>query len=165
VWNNAGGDYVNCDPGTLDLSLDPLFCDPTNGDYTLRDDSPCLPTGNPWGVLIGAYGLGDCGTSVGGDALAGSFRLEPPFPSPSRGPVTLGYHNAVPSDPVELTILTVGGRVVRRLRDLPGSGGAHDATWDGLDHDGRPVASGVYVVRGTAGPETDYRGLVILRRD
>jgi hypothetical protein len=165
VWNNTGGDYVNCAPGSLALSTDPLFCDPVNRNLTLRDDSPCLPAGNPWSVLIGAYGAGDCGTSVGDEPLAGSFRLEPPFPSPARGPVTLAYHTDSPGTPVELTVLTVGGRVVRRLRDVPGGPGSHQLAWDGLDADGRPVASGAYVVKGAAAGRTDYRGIVILRRD
>jgi hypothetical protein len=165
VWNNTGGDYVNCEPGSLALSVDPLFCDPVDRDLTLRDDSPCLPSGNPWGVLIGAYGAGDCGTSVAGAALAGSFRLEPPFPSPARGPVVLSYSGATPGAPVDLTILTVSGRVVRALRDTPESDGARQLTWDGTDDTGRPVASGVYVVKGSAGARSDYRGVVILRSD
>jgi hypothetical protein len=163
VWNNAGGDYVNCSPGSLALSADPFFCDPPDRDLTLQDDSPCLPSGNPWGVLIGAYGAGDCGTSVGGDAISGSFRLEAPFPSPARGLVTLAYQ-AVPEARVELRVLTVGGRLVRVLEGEPDGTGVGRLTWDGLDSAGRPVASGVYVVRGTAGSETDYRGVVILRR-
>lgn len=164
VWGNVGGDYINCEPGVQDMSLDPLFCDPVNRNLTLRDDSPCLPAGNPWGVLIGAYGAGDCGTSVEGEHAGGTFRLEPPFPNPSRGPVGLGYAIDVPGAPVELVILTVGGRVVRKFRDVPERAGAHRLTWDGVDGAGHPVASGVYVVRGTAGAQTDYRGVVILRR-
>lgn len=164
VWNNTGGDYVDCSPGSLALSSDPLFCDPVDRDLTLRDDSPCLPSGNQWSVSIGAYGAGDCGTSVGGDGLAATFRLDPPFPSPARGPVTFAYH-AVPGTPVELTVLTVGGRVVRTLRDVPGESGAGRLAWDGKDAAGRPVASGAYVVKGTAGGWSDYRGIVILRRD
>jgi len=164
VWNNTGGDYVDCEPGSLALSVDPLFCNPPARDLTLRDDSPCLPAGNPWGVLIGAYGAGDCGTSVEDDVLAESFRLEPPFPNPSRGAVDLGYAIEAPGVPVDFMILTVGGRVVRTLRDVPTRAGTHCLTWDATDDAGRPVASGVYVVKGTAGTETDYRGVVILRQ-
>lgn len=164
VWANVGGDYVNCGPGAQDMSLDPLFCDPPDRNLTLRDDSPCLPAGNPWGALIGAYGAGDCGTSVEGGLAAEPFRLIPPFPSPSRGPVSLGYSAATPGAPVELTILTVSGRVVRSLKHVPGSRVEHEVIWDGKDDAGLPVASGVYVIRGVAGRRSDYRGVVILRR-
>jgi hypothetical protein len=164
VWNNAGGDYVNCSPGSLALSADPLFCDPPDRDFTLRDDSPCLPWGNPWGVLIGAYGLGDCGTSAGNDTVPGSFRLEPPFPSPARGPVVLTYQVPAPGTEVALTVLTVSGRAVRHLRDVPRRAGSHRVIWDGADDAGRPVASGVYVIKGSADGVSAYRGVVVLRR-
>jgi hypothetical protein len=53
-------DYVNV------VFVDPLFCDPvpcddaptTLGDYTVREDSPCLPENNICGQLIGALGEG-----------------------------------------------------------------------------------------------------------
>jgi hypothetical protein len=37
---------------------DPMFCDPDQGDYTLRADSPCLPANSPCGDLIGASARG-----------------------------------------------------------------------------------------------------------
>ncbi len=42
------------------ISLDPLFCDDTNGDFHLDSLSPCLPNNpvNPGGGLIGRYGAG-----------------------------------------------------------------------------------------------------------
>ncbi len=38
--------------------VDPLFCDPENGDFKLTTDSPCLPDNNPCGILIGTFGAG-----------------------------------------------------------------------------------------------------------
>lgn len=165
VWNNAGGDYVNCAPAPDDMSADPLFCGPVGRDLTLRDDSPCLPENNQWGALIGAHGAGGCGTSVGGEhASEAPFRLHPPFPNPARGPVTLSYELPDSAASVELLILSVDGRVVRRLEGAPGSGGEHLVRWDGTDGSGRPVAPGVYLVRGRAAGHTSYRGVVVLGR-
>jgi hypothetical protein len=42
------------------LSEFPLFCDPSNGVYTLSPGSPCLPENNPWGRTLGALSVG-CG--------------------------------------------------------------------------------------------------------
>ena len=45
VWNNNpnyGGSS-----GFGDISLDPLFADPTAGDYSLQSTSPCIDAGNP----------------------------------------------------------------------------------------------------------------------
>jgi hypothetical protein len=39
---------------------DPLFCDPSQGVFTLDAASPCLPNHNGCGVLMGARNLG-CG--------------------------------------------------------------------------------------------------------
>ena len=165
VWNNAGGDYVNCAPAPDDMSTDPLFCALVGRDLTLRDDSPCLPENNPWGALIGAYGAGGCGTSVeGADVDAGAFRLNPPFPNPARGPVSLSYSLMVPSTTVEFLIVTVNGRVVRRLEAPPGGVGEHTFVWDATDERGRPVASGVYLVKGRAAGVSSYSGVVVLGR-
>jgi hypothetical protein len=62
--NTHGNDLCGTDLGG-NFSLDPLFCDPENGDYTLDGCSPCLPGNHPDGVdcgLIGALGQG-CGAT------------------------------------------------------------------------------------------------------
>ncbi len=46
------------------ISLDPLFCDTIAGDYRLHGTSPCIPSNNSCGILIGAYDLG-CGIRCG----------------------------------------------------------------------------------------------------
>jgi predicted outer membrane repeat protein len=61
-------------PGTIEYQgeqvfSDPIFCDPavceeTDGDYTVRSDSPCLPDVSPCGELIGLLGVGCSPTLV-----------------------------------------------------------------------------------------------------
>jgi hypothetical protein len=62
VFGNNGGDYVGCLQGLLGLngniSQDPLFCDPIEGDLRLRDDSPCAEENNPQCGQIGAWPAG-----------------------------------------------------------------------------------------------------------
>lgn len=66
VWGHTDGGYAGIpDPtGTAgNFSLDPLFCSPESGDFTLDGSSPCLPGRHPKGAdcdLIGAFGQG-CG--------------------------------------------------------------------------------------------------------
>ena len=50
-------------PGEGNIDLDPLFCDPELGDFSLRNDSPCAPENNDCGVLMGAWPVG-CSTSA-----------------------------------------------------------------------------------------------------
>ena len=64
VWNNTGGNYVDCNPGDNDISIDPLFADPDNEDFHLKSQygrwdpdqkqwvkdnitSPCIDAGDP----------------------------------------------------------------------------------------------------------------------
>jgi len=64
VYGNSGGDWVGCIASQAgingNLSVDPLFCSPTTGDYALADISFCAPENNSCAVRIGALGVG-CG--------------------------------------------------------------------------------------------------------
>jgi hypothetical protein len=67
VYGNAAGDDL-CGGNFHDIvSADPLFCDRTSKDYTLCENSPCLP-GETWPSLVGAYGQGcpPCGNATEG---------------------------------------------------------------------------------------------------
>lgn len=44
VWNN-GSDYVDTSAGPHDISADPLFLDPVNGDFRLQAGSPAINAG------------------------------------------------------------------------------------------------------------------------
>ncbi len=57
VYDVAGAEDI-AGPGTDNLLEDPLICDVYAYDFTLCENSPCLPSGNPWGVLVGARSRG-----------------------------------------------------------------------------------------------------------
>ena len=58
LFGNAGGDWFGRIAAQADssgnMSVDPMFCDPDGAGLFLQDDSPCRPSGNSCGVLIGA---------------------------------------------------------------------------------------------------------------
>lgn len=62
VYDNDGGNWVGClvgqetEPGNI--SVDPLFCDPTTGNLTLRSDSPCAQENNQECGQVGAWPIG-----------------------------------------------------------------------------------------------------------
>ena len=62
LFGNEGGDYVGQVENQLDVdgnfSSDPLFCERENGDFTVAENSPCLPEGNDCSALIGRFGKG-----------------------------------------------------------------------------------------------------------
>jgi hypothetical protein len=59
-WENEGGIGDGYTPGPTDQEVNPLFCDPENGDLSLAENSPCLPPQSGACGLIGALGEG-CG--------------------------------------------------------------------------------------------------------
>lgn len=62
VFGNEGGDWTGGFEEQQDqngnFSLDPLFCGRDLRDFTLAENSPCLPQMNECGVLVGALGVG-----------------------------------------------------------------------------------------------------------
>jgi hypothetical protein len=59
LWSNDSN-YLGCVPGPNDFYLDPLLCDPDNGDFMLDCSSPCAD--HPVCGLVGALDVG-CGAS------------------------------------------------------------------------------------------------------
>ena len=83
AFGNAEGDYVGCIEDQAgqagNISLDPLFCAPDIGDFTLYVDSPCAPFSepNPECDLIGALPVECEPTPITGcswGAIKGMFR-------------------------------------------------------------------------------------------
>ena len=78
-WQN-GANYAGTQPGPHDISADPLFVDPANGDYSLMCNSPCIDMGDPASEVfsgkridIGAfeyeYVVGNATASYGDNAI------------------------------------------------------------------------------------------------
>ncbi len=90
---------------------------------------------------LGVYQL-RIGESGGTDLRVG---LESNYPNPFNGSTRIRFALARSTD-VEITILNVRGQRVRTLLDRYESAGRHVVTWDGRDENGRPLASGIYLV-------------------
>ena len=74
-------------------------------------------------------------------------------------------HLALPEDmEVTLTVHSVTGQTVARLYDhTPLEAGLHTLEWRGVDDRGRPVGSGIYLVRVIAGDRVHVGKLVLIR--
>jgi hypothetical protein len=162
IYGNDLGDWVGCIAGEFgndgNIRMDPLFCDPDSGDYTLQLESPCMADSAPPGCpRLGAH---DVGCSGGAGAPASwpgeTLFLSQPSPNPASAGVRVSF--ALPagseSDRTRVRVFDVTGRLVRALVDgkVPG-GHIQEATWDGLDHRGKPVSSGIYYIRLESGRE------------
>ncbi len=167
IYGNAGGDWVGQIAPLYGIngnfSLDPLFCDAGNGDFTLAGDSPCLPPNNSCGVLIGAHGQGcppTTGLEDGGESVVA---VHPATPNPFGHRTALSYE--LPSaGMVGVRVFDVSGKLVRTLVDSEyQTAGPRTLVWNGRDDGGRPVASGVYFFKVDIGGESLKRRAVLLR--
>jgi hypothetical protein len=149
IFGNAGGDAICGVDGGDNITDDPLFCDSTEGDYTLDPASPCTDANSPCAELIGAFPV-ECASSVTeGPVSAMPSCLFQNAPNPFNPTTTIRYDIGTPG-PVTLEVYDVEGRLVRTLIDRHHDAGAGAAFWDGKDHRGADVSSGIYFYQLTA---------------
>jgi hypothetical protein len=105
----------------------------------------------PHGASSVGPGPGHPGGATHGDPSAGpAIRLAPVQPNPLRRDGRIGFELDRRAD-VTLGVYDVQGRHVARIASGSFDAGWFDVTWDGRDRRGRPVPSGLYVVRLEAG--------------
>jgi len=64
---------------------------------------------------------------------------------------------------VDLTIFDVRGKQVRRLVDRTESAGNYRVYWDGLDEQGNPVATGIYLYRLESGSFSQIKKMLFCK--
>ncbi len=112
-----------------------------------------------------AGGAVDIGTPDGLEGLLGETgpRILSAVPNPARSTLTLRVF--VPAaGPARLAIFDPQGRRVRDLGLGILGAGVHDVSWDGAARNGKPVTSGIYLVRLEAGGGSDVSRVMFLRR-
>ena len=100
-------------------------------------------------------------------AIPDQTALLPNYPNPFNPETWIPYHLATDAN-VTLTIYDVRGNVVRELMLGHQSAGVYEsrrraAYWDGRNHLGEPVASGLYFYTLTAGDFSATRKMLILK--
>jgi hypothetical protein len=92
----------------------------------------------------------------------GQWGLEQNYPNPFNPETTISYR--VPEQTrVVIVLFNSKGQMVRTLVDATVPPGRHAVHWRGDDADGKPVASGLYFVRMTAGDQVRRRKLILLK--
>jgi hypothetical protein len=84
------------------------------------------------------------------------------YPNPFNGHTTVTYSIGSP-ERVNVSIYDTSGRLVRTLEDRDRPAGTYLVVWNGRDDRSRPVASGVYFMRMTAGGYSRARKIIYLR--
>jgi subtilisin family serine protease len=100
--------------------------------------------------------------TTGPTPLPTAYRLYPAYPNPFNPRTTIAY-DLPEADRVTLGVYDLLGREVAILVRGYRPAGGHQAIWSGRDDRGRPVSSGVYLIRLTT-PRYTATGKVLLLR-
>jgi len=96
------------------------------------------------------------------DRLPREFRLEQNYPNPFNPTTTIRF--SLPhSSHVRLTVYDILGREIAHVLDDLRLAGVHEATWQGKNAQGKPVASGVYQYRIQAREFVQSKQFLLLR--
>jgi hypothetical protein len=85
------------------------------------------------------------------------------LPNPFNPATEIHYRVAAPGDRVTIEVFDVTGRRVRTLVDSREPVGESSVAWDGRDHSGRPLASGVYFCRLRSASVIQTRKLLLMK--
>jgi glutamine cyclotransferase len=141
---------------------------PLNGIAFDPDSVRLFVTGKRWPSLFEIY-VDPLNCGVDGPCDGEDDRPEAATLSQSRpNPFTLAssFTYTISSDatsPVHVTVHDATGRLVRTLVNQVQGPGSYNATWDGTDREGNPVASGVYFYHLKWNGQSVTRRTVLLR--
>ena len=90
------------------------------------------------------------------------FALSPCYPNPFNPTTTIHFELASRVH-VDLRVYDVNGALVRTLVNETKPEGQYSLQWNGRNHAGNPVGSGVYFYRITAGEFSDVRKMTLLK--
>jgi len=79
-------------------------------------------------------------------AVTPHFQLKPNYPNPFNSSTVIRY-SLTQKSPVDLQIFSLKGKSVNSLIRETQQVGNYQVRWNGLDNNGNPVASGVYLLR------------------
>lgn len=102
-------------------------------------------------------------TAVNDTPAPDNYALHANVPNPFNPTTTISYDVRRGGGDVNIAIFDVSGRLVRTLVHEHRAAGRYTAQWDGHDDAGRPVASGVYFYRMSAGSFNETRKMVLLK--
>jgi hypothetical protein len=90
------------------------------------------------------------------------YQLYQNYPNPFNPSTLIRYRLAKAFD-VRIQIYNTNGQLVRTLIDGRQQAGTHSREWDGRNHPGRPLSSGIYLIRMTAEGFTQVRKMHLVK--
>jgi FlgD Ig-like domain len=106
--------------------------------------------------------IGEKSPIVGVTDIPSEFKLEQNYPNPFNPTTTIAFEIPEAVD-ASVKIYDIGGKLVQTLLDGHRAAGRYDLIWDARNSSGNQVASGVYLIKMTAGDYTETRKMVLVR--
>jgi hypothetical protein len=92
-----------------------------------------------------------------------SFILHQNTPNPFNPQTAIGWQG-IAGSPIKIAIYNAVGQKIRTLLYEDGPNGAHSVIWDGIDAQGNPVPSGVYLYRiSVDGSSTQTKKMLLMK--
>ena len=146
------------------IESDPLLSDPSSGNYSLCDDSPCIDAGNPDNPPDPDGTRADIGAnyfhqevSVQNAEIPEYLHLITAYPNPFNAQTTLSFSLPRPGS-VSVDVYNLSGRKVQSLGDAQFSAGQHRIIWSP-----QQLPSGSYFIRLSAGDEVRTNKVTLLK--
>tara|TARA_Y100001970_G_scaffold60771_1_gene77299 strand:- start:14 stop:1615 length:1602 start_codon:yes stop_codon:yes gene_type:complete len=158
--NDNGTVYWN--EGNIDES--PLFCQPSQENYSLAENSPCAGTGQN-GVNMGALDVG-CTEQLFIEkeiiSIPSVFTLHQNYPNPFN-PTTVLQYNLPNDEFVNITIYDMLGNVINNLVHGNQNSGYKSVQWNATNNQGQQVSAGVYLYSIEAGDFRQTKKMILLK--
>jgi hypothetical protein len=97
-----------------------------------------------------------------GASIPTAYALAQNYPNPFNARTVIRYE-LPETGHVIVEIRSLSGQMIRRVVDAPHPAGRYTVVWDGLDRDGRPVGSGLYLYRLQAGRFVDVKKMLLMK--
>jgi hypothetical protein len=130
---------------------------------TIRGDTACVEIIQTAGVsgFVITYNLP---TGIDEEITPGvsGYMLSSNVPNPFSGNTEIGFYAPKTGD-VKLEVFSMQGNLVKTLIDGSAQSGPNKVVWNGTDNQGRPVPSGTYTYRLTAGSTVLTKTMVLMK--
>jgi hypothetical protein len=154
---NRWGDYSGM---ALDPANDEIFW-VFNEYAAVRGDSSKGEDGR-WGTVWASCSFDPVSISLSNQSIPDDYTLLPNYPNPFNQSTTLCF--SLPEDQlINLEIFDSNGKKILTLVNESKHAGFHQLSWDGLNKQGQPVGSGLYIYRIRAGSFTSSRKMLLLK--
>jgi hypothetical protein len=163
LTSSAGFTHIiNATGGTFDDALRNV-----NRVLIRHDHAPYVQTPDP---IVADFGIdellltnGLVGVTSDRESAPHPLSMTAPYPNPARGPVAVTLEVGEIGS-IQIAVVDVTGRIVRRASLSPDVLGPHVWAWDGTSEDGRRAPAGVYRIRAIGRSGGMSRPVVLLGR-